>query len=99
MSATPEAAIKKQITAYLTDQGIWWDMPVRMGYGRRGVPDILCCFQGRFLAFEVKAVKAVKAEGKEASPWQTREIAAIRASGGTASVVFSVDDVKYILGK
>lgn len=85
---TPEAKIKKEITAYLKSVGAWYDMPVRMGYGRRGVPDILVCYRGFFLGLEVKV------QGRQLDPWQKREIAAIQAAGGRAAVVTSVAEVE-----
>jgi Holliday junction resolvase len=89
---TPEAKVKKAITAYLTSIGAWWDMPVRTGYGKRGVPDIVGCHKGMFFALEVKAT----ADG-EATPWQKREIAAIEKAGGSADVVSSVEAVQHIM--
>ncbi len=87
-----EAALKKEIKAYLTSVGAWFDGSVR-SYGRRGVPDILCCYRGRFLAIEVKRPP----EGKTtptADPWQKREIAAIVEAGGRAIVAWSVEHVR-----
>lgn len=89
---TPEAKIKKEIVAYLASIGAWYDNPVRNGYGRRGVPDIVCCYKGKFIAFEVKA-----SVDMEPSPWQKREIEAIHAAGGMAVVVSSVEKVKGII--
>lgn len=88
---TPEAKVKKAITDYLRTIGAWYDNPVRTGYGRRGVPDIVGCHKGMFFALEVKA------PGGTASPWQRREIAAIIEAGGDAQVVWSVDDVRHLI--
>jgi len=86
---TTEADIKKEITAYLKSVGAWFDNPVRTGYGRRGVPDIVVCYRGRFLAFEVKRDAA-----KKPTVWQEREIAAVHAAGGLAAVVWCVEQVQ-----
>ena len=51
------------------------------GYGRSGVPDILACFHGVFLAIEAKAGKG------KTTALQDREIERIRKAGGYALVV------------
>jgi len=56
-------------------------MPPGMGFGRAGIPDIICCFQGKFIAIECKAGKG------KTTALQDRELDAIRASGGMAMVV------------
>ena len=60
-------------------------------YGTAGIPDIIACVRGRFFAFEVKT-----ATGK-ATPLQKATLQKILASGGTAAVVRSVDEVRAIL--
>jgi Holliday junction resolvase len=52
-----------------------------MGFGRAGIPDIICCFQGKFIAIECKAGKG------KTTALQDRELNAIRAAGGMAMVV------------
>lgn len=89
LEMTPESKIKKEITAYLTSIGAWYDNPVRTGYGRRGVPDIVVCYRGYFLAIEVKA-----SESKKPTLWQAREIAAVQAARGRAVVAWSVRQVQ-----
>ena len=60
-------------------------------YGTAGVPDVICCLDGRFFAFEVKT-----AEGT-VTKLQEQAIHRIRVAGGHAYVVRSVADVKAIL--
>ena len=60
-------------------------------YGTAGIPDVICCLDGRFFAFEVKT-----ATGK-ATPLQKATLQKILASGGTAAVVRSLDEVRAIL--
>jgi Holliday junction resolvase len=59
----------------------------------RGVPDILCCYDGNFLAFEVKAA----VQGKAVSGDQVAQIESIIEAGGVAQVVWSVEQVEAIL--
>jgi len=60
-------------------------------YGTAGLPDVICCIGGRFIAFEVKT-----ASGK-LSKLQESMITKIRAAKGEAFKVTSVEDVKQIL--
>lgn len=88
---TPETKVKKEIIAYIdTLQECWHVAFHTMGYGKRGVPDRLICYRGRFIALEIKA------PGGKATPWQERCIAEINAAGGVAKVVDSVIDLWYI---
>lgn len=56
-------------------------------YGTAGIPDIICCKDGQFLAFEVKR------SGNKPTKLQDETIKAIKAAGGQAFVVYSLDDV------
>ena len=60
-------------------------------YGTAGIPDIIACIDGSFFAFEVKTTTG------KATPLQETTIRKILASGGTAVVVRSVDEVRAIL--
>jgi len=60
-------------------------------YGTAGVPDVICCLDGRFFAFEVKTT-----EGR-LTKLQEHTIQRIKDAGGHALVVRSVDDVKAVL--
>ena len=60
-------------------------------YGRSGIPDIICCYQGRFVAFEVKP-----AHGRT-TVLQDVNIKNIHKAGGLAVVVRSLDEVKSVL--
>jgi len=86
-----EAQVKKDITAYLKSLGedCWYYMPVPNGYGRRGVPDFLGCYKGKFFAIEAK-----NSDGGVLSPMQRRELHTIYLAGGHKVVATSVDDVK-----
>ena len=57
-------------------------------YGTAGVPDIIACIDGHFYGFEVKT------ENGKPTKLQEATIRKIRASGGTALVVRSVDEVR-----
>lgn len=61
-------------------------------YGTAGIPDIICCMDGRFFAFEVKN------ENGKATKLQEATLRKIRAAGGTAAVVRSVEEVEHVIG-
>lgn len=60
-------------------------------YGTAGLPDIICCIKGRFVAFEVKAASGRLTKLQEAT------MRKIKAAKGEAFKVTSVGDVKVIL--
>jgi len=60
-------------------------------YGTAGLPDIICCIGGRFVAFEVKT-----SSGKLTKLQETM-IQKIKAAKGEAYKVTSLEDVKNII--
>ena len=93
MATTPEGKVKQKVKEYLKSIGAWYYMPVSNGMGRSGCPDILVCFNGRFMAFETKAPGKIN----NVTPNQQREIDEIIRANGLAYVVDSVDQVKTII--
>lgn len=60
-------------------------------YGTNGIPDIICCYHGRFVAFEVKT------DTGKTTKLQEAVIRKICHAGGSALIVRSVEDVKAAL--
>lgn len=87
-----ETDIVKAILRYLktVDQCFCWKEHGGM-YGTAGIPDIICCYRGRFYGFEVKTETGRPTELQKAT------IRKIHRAGGTAAIVRSVDDVRRIL--
>ena len=81
MAATPEKRVKTLVVDVLKSEGVYYFFPATHGYGRSGVPDIVCCVGGTFLAIECKAGK------NKPTALQVREIETIRRNGGYALVV------------
>lgn len=81
MAATPEKKVKDKVVAVLKDEGVYYFFPATHGFGRSGVPDIVCCINGKFLAVECKAGT------NKPTALQVREIEAIRKCNGVAIVV------------
>jgi len=90
MAATPEKKVKTAVSRLLVEMGVYFFMPAANGFGRAGIPDIICCFGGRFIAIECKAGKGTT------TALQDRELAAIRTAGGMAMVVneTNIDELK-----
>ena len=62
-------------------------------YGTSGIPDIIVCHRGRFIALEAKVGK------NQPTKLQSATIQQIRKAGGTAAVVRSIEDVKAALAE
>lgn len=60
-------------------------------YGTAGIPDIICCYKGLFVAFEVKT------EAGKITKLQEATIRRINDAKGKAYKVTSVKEVKSIL--
>ena len=90
--ATPEATVKAQIVKWLKANKVWYCTPIGSAFGRSGIPDLVCCWQGRFIGIEVKAPGKLH----NTTTMQDREIASINAAGGTALVVDDVSQLKPI---
>ena len=93
MAATPESKVKDKLRKYLSQLGIYHFMPAANGFGRAGIPDIIGCFNGQFVAFECKAGKG------KTTALQDREIAAIQSTKGWAFVINedNVDKIEELL--
>ena len=75
---SPEGYEKDEICKYLDSIGCWYFRPYQAGFGRSGIPDIVGCMDGVFLAIEVKR------DGKEPTPLQHKRIEEIHHAGGIA---------------
>ena len=81
MAATPEKKVKDKVTAILRKHGAYYFFPATYGMGRAGIPDIIVCFNGLFIAIECKAGKG------KTTALQDRELAAIKEAGGISTVI------------
>ena len=60
-------------------------------YGTAGIPDIIVCYKGRFIALEAKVGR------NKPTRLQAATIEQIRRAGGVAAVVRSVEEVEEIM--
>lgn len=85
-----EKNLKVRVLKYLsTFKNIW--VYKTSDIWRSGIPDIIICFNGKFIAIELKKI------GNTATPLQRHEIFKIRDAGGKARVCYCLEDVKNII--
>lgn len=93
MAATPESKVKKRVREVLDKLGIYHFMPPANGFGRAGIPDIIACMDGHFIAIECKA-----GSGKTTA-LQERELDRIHNAGGTTYIARenNIDELQQLL--
>ena len=67
-------------------------------YMETGIPDVLCCVEGRLIFLEVKHRKPGESEARaygRTSVEQVRQIRRIRAAGGAACTVLDEDEAVW----
>jgi len=93
VARTPEGAVKDAVRKILDSMGIYYFMPPGMGFGRAGIPDIIGCMDGHFIAIECKAGKG------KATALQERELISICNNGGFTFIAREdcLDELKHLL--
>jgi Holliday junction resolvase len=87
-----ESVIVRDILKYLNSLNDCFAWKEHGGmYGTAGIPDIICCYKGRFVALEVK-----RSDGQP-TKLQLKTIRDIRRAGGQAYVVRSIAEVKEVI--
>jgi Holliday junction resolvase len=81
MADTPERKVKKKVIEILKRHKAYYAMPVASGFGNAGVPDILACLRGKFIAIECKA------NGGKCTALQLSNLEQIAKAGGGAYVI------------
>lgn len=81
MAQTPERKVKDKVVKLLKQHGVYYFSPIASAFGRSGIPDIICCFRGKFLGIECKA------GSNKPTALQEREMRSIRDAGGRTLVV------------
>lgn len=85
-----ENKIQAKIIKYLKAKGAY--VVKTMTTNRNGVPDILCCYKGRFIGIEVKDVGKIS----NASALQLHNMEEIIKAGGLSIVADSVKTVEIL---
>jgi hypothetical protein len=85
-----ERDIQAKILQYLRAKDIFHYKAIVSS--KLGIPDIICCIDGRFVTLEVK-----RSERHKPTPMQIRVNQEIKQAGGDSYIVWSLDMVKEII--
>ena len=93
MAKTPEGAVKDRIKKILKEFEVYNFSPIGGMYSKIGVPDIICCYKGKFIGIECKA------GNNKPTALQERELKLIQEAGGYSLVINekNIDDVQKLL--
>lgn len=89
-----ESKVSKKIRDYVISRGGFAFKVWGSSQQEKGIPDNICCYRGRFLAFEAK-----RREDQKPSPYQQYQIGRITAAGGVATVIHSVEEAMSFLDR
>ena len=89
--AMREKQIENIIKKYLASKGVWYIKHHANKFTKVGVPDILACWQGKFVAIEVKTPIGVLSE------LQKYNLKAISDAGGISIVARCLEDVEEVI--
>ena len=84
-----EKWVKKKVVDHLKSLGVYYFFPVASGWMSSGVPDIICCVKGKFVAIECKAGK------NKTTAIQDKNIDSIRKNEGVAMVI-NKDNLEFM---
>lgn len=94
INMTPEGKtkniIKKYLKKYVDNGSMYYFMPAQGAFAKKGVPDFIICFKGKFLSIEAKA------DGKKSntSELQDLTIEKINKAEGVAEVISNEIEMK-----
>jgi len=80
-----EKLFENKIKKFLKDEGCWFVKYFANGYTKSGIPDILACVNGYFVAIEVKGEKG---KPSELQLWNVEKI---KGAGGQALILYPKD--------
>ena len=86
-----ERIVKERIKKVLKKLDIWFFMPSANVFGRRGIPDFVCCMLGMFIGIEAKREDT---GAKGLSPTQVIESRGILKNAGVYMVVWNEDTLE-----
>jgi Holliday junction resolvase len=88
MATTPEGKVKAKVKKILDEYGVYHFSPATGGYGVSGIPDIVGCFHGKFIAIECKA------GDNKPTALQERQLYQIQRNKGHALVI---NETNYVV--
>lgn len=84
-----ESAFQKKVIDFLNSIGAYVIKIHVSSYQLEGEPDIICCYEGQFYAFELK-------QGSVLSELQKVKLELIRESGGVAMEIRSIEQLRQL---
>lgn len=87
-----EKQVENQIKKWLEQHGYWYFKVHGGPFQKVGVPDIIACINGKFVAIEVK-----RSDGGIVSELQKAQIQKIKDSGGLVGVAHNMEEFWQIL--
>lgn len=84
-----ESQLTSQIKNYIASKGAYCEKIFGGGYQASGIPDLIVCYKGLFIAIEVKS----PTHKGRASDIQKLKIRKIRECGGIALITDNLEDV------
>ena len=93
MADTPEKKVKRKVMEQLKVMKAYTVTPMTSGFGNSGVPDVLCCYKGRFIGIECKA------NGGKMTALQIHNLNMIKNAGGIPFLIneSNVDDLSDMI--
>lgn len=87
-----EKKVENKIKKWLKDRNYWYFKVHGSIYQPAGIPDIIACINGKFVAIEVK-----RSDGGIVSELQKAQIQKIKDSGGLVGVAHNMEEFWQIL--
>jgi penicillin-binding protein-related factor A (putative recombinase) len=87
-----ESVFQNKVIKYIEERGGYKIKIHASSYQTEGEPDIVCCYKGRFCAFELK-------QGSKLSDLQIIKLEMIRKSGGIAMEVKDINQIKEVFDR
>lgn len=89
---TPETKLKIKVNNYLKTIKNCWFTKISDRFSH-GIPDFLICYQGKFIAIELKATH----NASQSQAFQSYNINEIIKAKGIGAICYSVEDVKRLI--
>lgn len=86
-----EQQVQTKIMKYLKEQGAYTVKVVQAT--KAGVPDIICCYKGKFIGIEVKKPAVRNHKNGGATELQIINLANIKKANGKAIIAYGVEEV------
>lgn len=86
-----ESQFQKECKKLILSMGGYPIKIAASAYQATGDSDLICCYEGRFVAFELKV------DNNKPSAIQLERIEAIKRAGGIAKPIYSINEIKETL--